>query len=294
MLRSMTGFGSVRVRARDFILEVEIKGVNNRFLKISTRAPDEIAFLQSDVEEIVRRRVDRGSIFVNIWFEPLSLEGLYDIDEDVLAKYRRRLGHARRRLGETEKVHLRDLLGLPGVVRERDGFRLGRGRIWPVVRDATVRATERLLRMREREGRGIERELRRRNRRIGAIVGRVRRQARRTVRSHHERLRERLTRLLDDRSIPVSDADLAREVAILADRSDFTEEVDRLESHTAQFGESLRVRGPVGRKLDFIVQEMFREASTISAKATDGKLVRDVIEIKSEIDRLREQIQNVE
>jgi uncharacterized protein (TIGR00255 family) len=290
----MTGYGEVRISADGFELAVETKGVNNRFLKVSSKLSEEISYLQNDLEEEVRRYVERGSVFVTIYFRPTRFTDLYEIDEEVLKKYVKRLKSLGRELGNHQEIPLRDLLLLPGVVHTEENVLLGKKAVLPAALKGLRAALKCMIAMREREGRNLTRQFQARGKVLRGLLAKVAAQAPGAVAEYQRRLGDRVNRLLADRDIALSGAELLKEVAIMAERSDITEEVERMQSHLDQFEESLQAKEPVGRKLEFLVQEMFRESNTMASKSTSPELSRYLVEIKAEVDRLKEQIQNVE
>jgi uncharacterized protein (TIGR00255 family) len=291
----MTGYGEVRITGDGFELMIETKSVNNRFLKVSSKISEEISYLQNDLEEEVRRHVERGSVFLSVHFRPTRFTDLYDIDEGVLRKYRDRLKVIRRTLGHhDDEVHLKDLLLLPGVIHTEENVILAKKVVLPVALKGLEKALRAMIAMREREGRNLHRHFKARGKFLQELLARVAKHAPHSVESYQNRLLERVNRLLAVRDLTLNPQDLLKEVAILAERSDITEEIERLQSHLEQFGESLEAGEPVGRKLEFLIQEMFRESNTMASKSISPELSRDLVDIKAEVDRLKEQIQNVE
>ena len=290
----MTGYGEVRISGGGFELTIETKSVNNRFLKVSSKLSEEISYLQNELEEEVRRHIERGSIFITVYFRPTRFTDLYEIDEAVLRKYLRKLRGLRRALGNSEEILLKDLLLLPGVIHSEENVVLGKKVVLPVALKGLQKALADMIAMRDREGRNLQRHFRARGKFLRRLLVQVASRAPQAVEEYQRRLGERVNRLLADRDIALSPQDLLKEVAILAERSDTTEEVERMQSHLDQFEESLSAKEPVGRKLEFLIQEMFRESNTMASKSTSPELSRYLVEIKAEVDRLKEQIQNVE
>jgi len=292
----MTGYGEVRITGDAFELMIETKSVNNRFLKVSTKISEEVAYLQYDLEETVRRQVERGSVFLTVHFRPTRLSDLYDIDEAVLRKYRDRLKALRRSLGHRgdDEIHLKDLLLLPGVIHSEENVILDKKVVLPVALKGLDKALRDMIAMRDREGKNLHKHFKARGKYLQQILAQVAKHAPDSVENYQNRLLERVNRLLADRDVTLNPQDLLKEVAILAERSDITEEIERMQSHLDQFEESLEASEPVGRKLEFLIQEMFRESNTMGSKSISPELSRDLVEMKAEVDRLKEQIQNVE
>jgi len=294
LLRSMTGYGEAHVPGDGFELTIEIKSVNNRFLKVSSKLSEEITHLQNEVEEEVRRLVDRGSIFLIIIFRPTRFTDLYEIDEGVLRKYLTSLRRLRKDLNDREEVLLKDILLLPGVVRAQEDVLLGKGAVLPATLRGVREATEKMIAMRETEGQNLEKDFRSRSKLLRGLLADVAACAPKGILDYQVRMHERINRLLAGREMPVLPQDIVKEVAIIAERSDITEELDRMASHLDQFEECLKAQEPIGRKLEFLIQEMFRESNTMASKSISSELSRHLVEIKSEVDRLKEQIQNLE
>ncbi len=296
MLKSMTGYGRDTVETDSFVLRVEVKSVNNRFLKITGRVPEEFSHLQAQIEELIRKRLVRGSVYFSMIVEPRSRADLYEIDHGVLRKYLAALreAHDVLNIDDEEQPPLRDLLLLPGVVRAEDGIKLGDGELLGAACRAMDNALTQLVDMRRQEGAFLEEEFRNRSEILRSLIHKVIAKTPAALREYNEKLKERVNQLLADTDVSVSSSDLIREVAVVAERSDITEELSRMESHIQQFLESLDRDQPVGRKLEFIVQELFRESNTMGAKALSSELGRCVVEIKAEVDRLKEQVLNIE
>lgn len=291
-LASMTGFGAASREAAGLAVRVEVRAVNHRGLQVKARVPSELAALEPDVEARVRARVARGAVAVNVTVERAGLETTAGLDADAAARWTRSLRGLAATLGIEHPVTLDLLVGLPGVVAG-DTSALGElspgeaAEVLGCVDDALVS----LAAMREREGAALARDLLDNAREVERLVALVRERMPEVVRAHHEALRARLAELLGE-AVPASD--LAREAALLADRMDVGEELARLGSHLHQLRVLIADGGQVGRKLDFLAQEFFREANTTGAKCNDASVAHLVVELKTHIERLREQVQNIE
>ena len=297
MLRSMTGYGEAHAKGEGFELQVEVKSVNNRFLKVSVKLPEEIAYLQSEIEDVIRRQIERGSIFVTIWLSITSADYLNEIDEALLRKYLdklRKIGKSLGLSGTAGEIALRDLLLLPGVVENDEHRLLGREQALPVAQKGLEAAVKKLVAMRDREGRNLERHFRSRSKYLRSVLEAIARLAPQAIQEYHARLEQRVNQLLANHELRVTPQDLIKEVAILAERSDITEEIDRMASHLEQLEGALDAKEPVGRKLEFLIQEMFREANTMASKSPSPQMNKFLVDMKAEVDRLKEQIQNVE
>ena len=290
----MTGYGEVRKSGDGFELTIEVRSVNNRFLKISSKVSEEITHLQNELEEEVHRHVERGSIYLIVIFRATRFTDLYEIDEELLRKYWTRLRKLRTEIAKDQELHLRDLLLLPGVVRGGENQIQEKEAVLPVARKGVRDAVKAMIALREREGVNLERTFRAGEKRLRQLLHKVAEGQPGALADYQKKLEERVERLLANREMVLAPQDLLKEVAILAERADISEELARLSSHLDQFAESLEAREPVGRKLDFLVQEMFRESNTMASKSISADMSRHIVEIKTEVDRLKEQIQNIE
>jgi uncharacterized protein (TIGR00255 family) len=294
MLKSMTGYGQATMEGKDFVLSIEVKSVNNRFLKITGKIADEVSYLQNELEEQIRKSVVRGSISFTLHFEPTRYDNLYEIDEGVLKKYLSSLNRIKADLKLEEKIQLKDLLLLPGVIHTEEALILGKDEVLPVALSSMQKALEDLLAMRAREGAALTEEFQKRSVVLRELLEKVKKEAPLALEEYHVKLEERVNHLLKDRGVKLTPEDLLAEVAILAERSDITEEIARFDSHLEQFTSTLKSTYPCGRKLEFIVQELFRESNTMGSKSSNTVLNRSIVEIKAEVDRLKEQVVNVE
>jgi uncharacterized protein (TIGR00255 family) len=284
----MTGFGAARRETPGAVAQVEARSVNNRHLTVAIRAPAAFDARQSELEALVRSRLLRGSVNVTISVKARRDVAPGRINAAVVEDYSRQLAAAG--LPTSPEV-IAQLLRLPGVVEEAPPAALG-DEEFALVRDAVDASLAALVEMREREGAALAADLEAGAAEIERLAGAVKSRVPEVLKSAHERLKERLTALLADAAVP---EDLvAREIAVLADRSDVAEEIARLASHVAQWRDALREGGPVGRRLDFLAQELGREANTIGSKSQDSELARAVVDMKVAIERLKEQAANVE
>ena len=293
-MRSMTGYGDAVSETPEFVLGIDIKAVNNRFLKINSKICEEVGFLQIDLEEIVRRRLARGSIFFTIRFQPAKYSDLYQVNEDVVKKYVDTVERLGKELGTSEELRLQDILALPGAIKTDDSVIPEREKVLPVALDTMEKALGKLTEMREREGRHLRKELENRCKNLDGLMAEVKKNAPQALEDHFRKIEERTGALLGEQKAGLSEGDILREAALLAERSDITEEITRMDSHLQQFREGLGIDDPVGRKLEFICQEMFRESNTMGSKAPGNEVSKIVVEIKAEVDRVKEQVLNVE
>jgi uncharacterized protein (TIGR00255 family) len=290
----MTGFGEARCQCDSRAVSVEVRTINSRYLKLSTRISEGYASLESQIEAIVRDRVRRATVQVNVRIDRDRTLEDYKIDVDVLDGYRRQLLALNREWNLAEEVSLGSLLALPGVVNEESAVHGDPARQWPLVQETLEKALANLDRMRRGEGQTMSADLLANCRAAAASLAEIERRAPLVVDNYRARLTERLKRTLAELDVALDPRDIIKEVSLFADRSDISEEIVRLRSHCEQFEAVVASPESSGRKLDFLTQEMNREANTIGSKASDVEISRQVIEIKSAIERIREMIQNVE
>lgn len=292
MIRSMTGFGRFETPLETAGVAVEVRSVNSRHLDVRVRLPRGLQSLEPGLRELASRAFSRGQVDVSV--RPLAAAAP-DIEVEIDLEVARRYAEAARTLQTDQELAggltASALLSLPGVSRSRE-MEIDAGLIDQVLRRAVEGACNAVLEMRAREGRALERELRERLSTAEALVTQIERRAEEARGGLRERLEKRIAALAPE--LEVDPGRLEQEIVLYADRMDVTEETVRSRSHLAQFRETLEVDGPVGRKLEFILQEMSRETNTIGAKAADAALTRCVVELKTELEKLREQVLNVE
>ena len=294
MLLSMTGFGAATHQADDVLFTVEVRTVNNRYLKIVSKLPDACAALEGRVERAVRDRVGRGTVSVFARINSPSGVSRTLADEQLLGEYAVQFRELSERLDLPGEVTLETLLGLPGVIRDNRGSSGGPDQLWPGLETSLQGALEQLAGFRQQEGVAIEADLRHQCSVMATELEAVKSLAPKVAESYRQKLLERVSKALDGGGAVVSESDVIREVSLFADRCDINEEVSRMDAHLEQFQEILDGDTSQGRKLEFLGQEMFRETNTIGSKANDIEITRRVVEIKLAIDRIRENLQNVE
>lgn len=289
-MKSMTGFGVGESATPVGRLVVEVRAVNHRFLDVRVRAPRELGDLVSFAEQLGRERLTRGRIEVGIRLESSGGQAVTLDTERAKAAYRA-LSALRDELSPTSEVPLSLLAAVPDLFspatdRERETMRAS-------YRQAFERAVQALEAMRADEGRALCEDLRARLSAVRRAADAIATRAPQLVELSHKRLRSRLARLLGP-DVPIDPGRLEQEIAVLADRSDVSEELTRLASHCAQFEALFESSEACGRRLDFLLQEMVREVNTVGSKAQDAEVAHLVVEAKSELERMREQVQNVE
>lgn len=292
VLRSMTGYGRGENAAAGKLATVEVKSVNHRFLEVAVRLPRPYALLEDRVRRLVKDRVSRGrvDVFCNVEDEG-EKQRQVKLDKALAAAYYNSLRELQEFLDFPGNVSFGQLLELPGVLNIEEPEETLED-VWALLQPALERALQAMLAMREEEGRALAADLMVRQQVIGGLVARVAERAPAVVEEYRQKLQARLDELLGD--IAVDEARLAQEVAIMAERSSIAEELVRLESHLAQLGALLAAGGSQGRRLDFLLQEFHREINTIGAKSSDLTISQLVVELKHEVEKVREQVQNLE
>lgn len=293
MIYSMTGFGDAAAERDGNRYLVEIKSLNNRYFKPTIRLPEAVSALEAEIESILRKRVGRGSVVYTLRMKSGEMEVSARINTEVLRVYLEQLKSAGFAVADPDR-----LLTLPGVLvsSELADETSEAARHRQIVLDLTQQAADKLLAMRLREGEALLGDLLLHTQRIAGHLEGVRSRAGGVVEQYYDRLVSRVNELMAKAELKVSEQDLLKEVAVFAERSDISEELARLAHHVQQFEDAVRDENGehVGRKLDFIAQEMLREANTIGSKANDAEIAGHIVEIKGAIDRLKEQVQNVE
>ena len=289
----MTGYGRADVMGERVALSVEARALNHRYLDLTIRLPRPLAQFESEVRKLLQSEIQRGRVEVTASLrrrEPGP--GEVKVNQPLALAYVESLRKLASDCRLEAEIPVSVLLQCPGVLGVEESESVSAEEGWAVLAPAVGEALKALITQRENEGAALAHEL-------GEILDTLeenlttltdRLQTGASVR--HERLRERVKKLLDD--LPLDEGRLAMEVALLADRADVTEELARLRAHTGQFRQSLHSRGPVGRSLDFLIQEMNREINTIGSKADDLSVTQAVIQAKGLLEKLREQVQNLE
>ena len=290
----MTGHGEAQCHHEHAMVGVEVRAVNNRFLKVSTRISEGFSALEPLIEGVVKQRVRRGTVQVSIRIEREPGPDDFRLNEAVLAGYREQLQRMAQQWGFSELVRLDQLLTLPGVVDEKRGASWSAEDFWPVIESTLLAALENLARMRAEEGAAMAADLQANCQIIVGQLSQIAQMAPTVVENYQRRITERVNKLLAEFEIGLKSAEVVREVGIFADRCDISEEIVRLRSHLEQFDLIAADEESSGRKLDFVIQEMLRETNTIGSKANDAGISRHVVEIKTAIERMREMIQNIE
>jgi len=290
----MTGYGEAEGEANGVCYAVEIKTLNNRYFRSIIKLPDVVAFLEEDIEKVLRGSLSRGTVNYVLRLKNVSANVLFDIDENTLRAVIEKLGHISSSAGIKETIDIASLLSLPGIVRPVLPDKRVAGQIKKKVLDISREAIDKLMQMRAAEGAVLEADLKKHCKAIKQDIERVQARSEVVLKIYAKKLKKRVGELLLDAKLKCDDETVAREAAVFADRSDISEEVARLDSHLQQLLNVCQAKGQAGRRLEFISQEMLREANTIASKAADTEITRLVVDMKCQIDRIKEQVQNVE
>lgn len=292
MIKSMTGFGRGEFSQDGKEFTVEIKTVNHRYTDIFIKMPRQIGFLEDRIRELVGKAISRGKIDVFITYFNYSDDSKYVTFDEALAKtYISAVEALRDKFGLRDDISVSLISKYPDVLKVEQNEE-DEGILWSMLQIAAENALASLVTMRENEGEGLKNILLDRAAYIESMIAEISKRAPEIPNEYKLKLDARIKDLLQQQVI--DESRLATEVAIFADRCSIDEELVRLASHIGQMREALSINQPVGRKLDFLVQEMNREINTIGSKANDLVITKSVVEIKSEIEKIREQIQNIE
>lgn len=292
MLQSMTGFGRAEAQTEAWQVAVEVNTVNHRYIDISVRLPRRYIALEHRIRKLVKERFSRGRFEVNFSITSIDGRGRRLVaDEGLASEAVRLLRKLEADHGLTGGIDVNTLLGLREILRVEEGEE-DLDELWEILMPALTEALDALSSMRAAEGEALGADIASRLEAMRKLAGELSGRLPEVQAEHRAALEERIENLLSD--VPVDPQRLAQEVAYLADKSDVSEEVTRLESHLKQLEGLLEAEEPVGRKIDFVIQEMNREVNTVSSKVSDLEVARLVIELKSEQEKIREQVQNVE
>ena len=292
MIRSMTGFGRAQQILDGMSISVEIKSVNHRYFDFSSRVPRVYGFLEEKLKSYIQTRVARGKIECFVQIEALEIE-----DCEVSINHSLASGYIAALKELCERYELRDDITVGSVARNHDIFSVHKSeadeeRIWNAVKSVADSALESFVSMREREGEKLKADILSRCDIILGHVSYIEERSPETVAEYNNKLIERIKSVLED--VQVDEQRILTEAAIYADKVAVAEETVRLRSHIEQMHEFMESKEAIGRKMDFLVQEFNREANTIGSKAQDVEIAKKVIDIKAEIEKIREQVQNIE
>jgi len=292
MIQSMTGHGRSQSKTGNNRMEVDLRSTNHKFSEISVKLPKPLSFLENQVKKRLQQRFSRGRVDLSVTLNGSEEHGRrLEMDLDLARQYRRLLLQLKSRLGVEGDVDLALLSNFRNIITVAEKPS-GDKRVVQVFFKLLNEAVDRLERMRKKEGKALAADLGRRLGRIRKAVQEIQKRVPQVVVIYRQQLQSRIRQLTE--GVPLDSRRLEQEVALFATRCDISEEMTRLESHLSQFGDMLRKPGAIGRSLDFLIQEMHREINTTGSKANDVAISRQVILVKSELEKIREQVQNVE
>jgi uncharacterized protein (TIGR00255 family) len=288
----MTGFGRGEAKFGNGKIRVELKTINHKFFDVSLKLPEAIAVFEEDIKEVLQKKIQRGKVNINV-----NYDGVLERDEKIainkkLAKsYYDELCALKHSLGMRHDIGLQEIIGLPGVMNARAGAK-DLTHLWSKTKKAFENAVVHLISERDKEGKAIYDDMTKRIRKIEVMLAVIKTRSHLNVEEYRKRFADRIRDLTSGREVDMGRLEM--EAAIFAKNSDIAEEITRLQSHLANLKKTLSGTGEIGKKIDFIAQELHREINTVGSKASDFKISKNVIEIKSEIEKIREQAKNIE
>ncbi len=289
----MTGYGRAELSKHGMTVSVEVRSVNSKYLDVTTRLPRTLSHKEKDVKEIVRTFLNRGSLNVTVKLEKESNgEPSLKINAAAAKSYFKLLNQLRKTLKVREQVRLEHLLNFSEIMEPVDTEEIDT-KEWELVDETIRQAMEQLNAMRANEGKELAKDFEKRILWIDQTLNEIERLSVNRIPEERKRLQERLAQILDDKTI-IDQNRLELEIALLAERLDITEECVRFRTHNKFFREAIRNEATPGRKLNFLIQEMNREANTIGSKSNDAAIAHFVVQVKEELERVREQLQNIE
>jgi uncharacterized protein (TIGR00255 family) len=286
----MTGYG----RGTNDRFYVEIRSVNHRFSDVTVRVPSSIAIFENRIRDLVKKRIKRGKLYVFVRYEE-GFEPSVEIDSKKASVFAEGLKQLSSELDLKDPVRLHHLIQIPGVIVEREGV-VNEEEEWVDLEDAVMKAIDMLIEAKKSEGDVILEEIKERLSLVENLLCEAKKHSKGIVEEYRKKLLGKVQRLVGD-EIKLDDARLMMEVVMFSERSDITEEISRLQCHIKQFRDIIQDKSseePKGRRLDFLSQEMNREMNTINSKTDKLEIIQDVVEMKGELEKIREQIQNIE
>lgn len=293
MIRSMTGFGRGEHRDELHNLKIEIKAVNHRYNDITVKMPRHISYLEEKVKKIIKEEINRGKIdcYINLEYinqSPTEIK----VDIELAKSYKLALEELSNELNLKDDIKLNNILNISDIIKT-ERKELDEDTIWNSLKEALDIALRDIMTMKTAEGESLKEDMTMRLKFIEKIILNIEKRSPVVVEEYRDKLHERIKSLLD-KDVNIDEDRIAYEVVFFADKSNIDEEIVRLKSHISQFMNILEESDAIGRKLDFLIQEMNREINTIGSKANDMMISQDVVEVKAEIEKIREQVQNVE
>jgi len=295
----MTGFGSAVCKEENVSVSVELKTVNNRYFKLSLRLTEGYGAIEQRVEPLLRSAIERGTVNANIRIVSAREGSGFQVNTAVLQSYIKQLSDAAAVFGQDGyashgSLALDRLVLLPGVISTENESSETDEKIGVLLEKAIREALDALQTMRKAEGESMAKDLTANLESLRLLIAKIEGLAPRVAPLYRQKLKERIEKVMAEQGLSLDDADFVRELAVYADRCDISEEMVRFQSHLEQFTSAMQSKESCGRKLDFLTQELFREANTIGSKANDADITKHVVEIKTVIERIREMVQNVE
>ncbi len=294
MIKSMTGFGSAEYKDDERTIHIELRSVNNRFLKIDSRLPELLQIFENEIERLIREKIVRGTVLLNVNYHSIRQESEYILNNNKVKEYYRLLTDIQKEIGSGEGISVQSLMMLPGVFQKGKKDQEDRESLLSLCSNLIKEALGKMVEMRTIEGNYLAKDIEQRKNSILAMLHKIETRAPVVIVEYSKRLKDKVSSLLAGTDIELTDSSLYREIAVFAERCDISEEINRLKSHLNQLQETISSDEPIGRKLEFIVQEMFRETNTMCSKANDSILLKDLVDIKTEIEKIREQAFNIE
>ncbi len=288
----MTGFGKGEARFGSGKVTIEIKTVNHKFFDATLKLPNGISAFEDRIKEVLQKGIKRGKVNLNLIYEgALPKTDRISINAKAARNYFNQLDDLKKELGIQKDVEVKDIITLPGVLIV-EPIESGLLTFWPKIKQALDAAIAKLVSDREKEGRALYKDLASRTKKIAAMLKTIKSRAHLNIEEYRKRFADRVKDLTGGRDMDMGRLEM--EVAIFAKNCDISEEITRLENHLSNFNKTIFSGGEVGKKIDFIAQELHREINTIGSKASDFKISKNVIEIKGEIEKIREQAKNLE
>ncbi len=297
MIRSMTGFGRAETKDETKTILVEVRSVNNKYLKTNIRIPESLAVFEDRIERLLKKELVRGTINLTIEYKSCAQQPKCIINKDILKEYHNIISEVRNEISSTQEITFDNLISLPGVLefkKESENGSILNDDFWRELEQLIKLSVDSLKDMREDEGRNLRAEIEKWKNKISKLLDEIEAMAPKVVLEYSNRIQERVSSLLSGMENKIEKSDLNKEIAVFADRCDISEELGRLRSHIMLFDNVMDNEEPNGRKLEFIVQEMFREANTIASKANNATIIENTISVKTEIERIKEQVLNLE
>ena len=298
MIRSMTGFGDAASEQEGIHYAVELRSLNNKYFKAAIRLPEQLAGLEAELESHLRKQVNRGSFTLTIKMRLSDARAADRVNDSALLAYLDHLETIKGRIDDSQSVNidLTQLLALPGVLQPAEDEETVMNKSRPLLIGLVDQVVGRMNQMRIAEGQALAADLLKHRDFILERIEVIKDRAESVIDEYHDRLKARIDQLMARAELNVGEHDLIKEIAVYADRSDISEEISRTIGHLEQLEQIINRSDeePVGRTLDFLAQELLREANTIASKSNDAEISRAIVEVKSAIDRIKEQVQNVE